>query len=788
MVLCWALLSAGGQAAAQGLDPEGRLIVDVRIEGLQAVPEQLVRNAIRTQAGQAYSARVVREDIRRLEQLGRFGPPIESAVQELDTGALVVVFRVHEEPALAGIRFQGNKRFIADRLLTRVVLRAGDPIDRSLIERGARSIERVYEEEGYFAVSVDYDEQALTQRRELIYRIVEGPKVRIAAIRFEGNAVFRDEALRDRIRSQAYAPILLNLTLFDGDLDRSQLDFDVAAVRQFYQDAGYLEADVGRTISLSPNNRDAIVTFQIKEGPRYIVSDIAVRFTRGGQPTDRQLFQPRQIEMLLDVVRGGVYSDQRVENSERSVAVWYGRLGYINTRVSIDRLFNPEAATVDVVVGIDEGTGPTRAGTLTVIGNSRTKIEEVLHRINGVEPGRPIDYTGLELTRALVRESTLFTGGTVTLLGGPDDPVRDILIEVNERNTGSFNFFLGVSSDLGVGGGISLSQRNFDLTDFPESFDEFANGEAFIGDGQRFTLSIAPGNENSNFDLGFQEPYLFNSDYFFRLNLRLSENVREDFDEDRGVATISLGRRLGDVWTGSVSLTYEDITINDIAPEASVDVFNVAGSNTLTRAGFSLTRSTTDSNIQPSRGSRITLGVDQYGVFGGDFDFTRATFAYSQFFTLGEDFLGRKSIFNISVDAGYIFDDAQDVPLFERFYAGGRNFRGFDFRGIGPRGIQNDTMLLGEDPVGGQFRLLMRLEYEVPFYQENIRLAFFTDQGTVQDELGVDQWRVSVGTGLRLIIPFFGQAPIALDLALPLIEEDGDETQFFSFSVDVPFN
>lgn len=779
---CVAILWAG-PAAAQGVDPEGRLITEVRIEGLVAVPEELVRNAIRTEAGQAYSARVIGEDIRRLEMLGRFGPPIESAIRDNGDGTLIVIFRVNEEPALAGIRFQGNKAFNTTQLLTRVVLRAGDPIDQSLIDRGARAIEAAYEDKGYFATSVSIDEEALTDRRELVYRVVEGPKVRIVDIRFEGNVAFRDEALSDQIRSEEYF-----LLFFPGHLNRTLLDFDVAAIRQYYQNAGYLEADVGRVIELSPNSRDAIVTFQVKEGPRYTVDDIAVRFTRDGQPTDRQLFQPRQIELLTAVVRGGVFSDERVTASAESIRVWYGRLGYINLAVNIERIFDRQAATVDVVINIDEGSGPTIVGRIEVIGTTRTKVEEVLHRINGIEPGRPIDYAGLQLTRSLVSESTLFTGGTVTLLGSPDDPVRDVLIEINERQTGSFNFFVGVNSDLGVSGGVTLTQRNFDITDFPESTDEFLNGEAFIGGGQRFTLTLAPGNENSIYEVGFREPYLFESDYFFNFNLRFSQNIREEFDEGRNSIRVGVGRRLGDIWTGSVNLRFDQVDIDDIDPSAPVDVFAVAGETELSSAGISLTRSTTDSNVRPSRGSRIVLNLDQFGALGGDFDFAKVNLAFNQFWTLDEDFLGRKSILSFSAQIGYIFADTNDIPLFERFYAGGRNFRGFDNRGVGPRGVRMDTMTVGDDPVGGRFRLVTRLEYEVPLYQESVRWAIFTDQGTVQDDFGVDEWRVAIGTGLRFIIPFFGQAPVAIDFAIPLIEQDGDETEIFSFSIDLPFN
>jgi outer membrane protein insertion porin family len=46
---------------------------------------------------------------------------------------------------------------------------------------------------------------------------------------------------------------------------------------------------------------------------------------------------------------------------------------------------------------------------------------------------------------------------------------------------------------------------------------------------------------------------------------------------------------------------------------------------------------------------------------------------------------------------------------------------------------------------------------------------------------------VSVGLGVRLYIPQFGPAPLAFDFAIPLLKEESDETQVFSFSAEIPF-
>src|SRR5690606_26610314 len=143
-----------------------------------------------------------------------------------------------------------------------------------------------------------------------------------------------------------------------------------------------------------------------------------------------------------------------------------------------------------------------------------------------------------------------------------------------------------------------------------------------------------------------------------------------------------------------------------------------------------------------------------------------------QFWTVDQDFFGRKSIVRFRLEWGYILQD-DEAPVFERFYAGGHStFRGFDYRGVGPRGIRADTGTLGDDPVGGDWLFLTGLEYSQPLYEDVVRWAVFTDMGTVQDDIGFDEWRVSVGAGLRIKIPFLGEAPFAIDVGVPLIKEE----------------
>jgi len=57
----------------------------------------------------------------------------------------------------------------------------------------------------------------------------------------------------------------------------------------------------------------------------------------------------------------------------------------------------------------------------------------------------------------------------------------------------------------------------------------------------------------------------------------------------------------------------------------------------------------------------------------------------------------------------------------------------------------------------------------------------------VTNDPGFEDYRVSVGVGVRFSIPMLSPAPIALDFGFPIVKEDRDERRVFSFSVDLPF-
>jgi outer membrane protein insertion porin family len=781
LIFMLAITAGANWAAGQGVDPVGRPIAAVRVAGNDRVSPQLVLNQVRVKAGQPYDPQTVARDIQNITRLGRFAS-VRADVQQREDGSVVLTYLVEEQPLLADVQVVGNKAKSDQDLMKMVLLRGGDPRDDFLIERGVDQIRKEYRDAGYFLAEVSVDKKTLDESDVLIFRVREGPRVKVRGLRFEGNEKFPTKQLKTAVGTKKHVFILEK-----GILSNDQLDKDVASLRGFYEDRGYLDIRVGRRIDISDDQNDAVVVYILDEGRQYTVGKIDYQIEGPG------VFSPEMIAEAMPMKTGDVYSAKKLRQTQEALRDLYGKIGYLATQeggknaLVIERVFDETDPKVHLIISVVEGK-QYKVGDVIIRGNSTTQDRVARRQIRGLEPGRPYDRAGIERSRRNIRESGIFNEAKITVLGEEEQEYRDLLVEVREAKTGSVSFGAAVSSDAGVVGSINLAQRNFDITDWPESWSELISGRAFKGAGQQFNLSIQPGAELQRYSVSWSDPYIFDSSYFVGGTAQYFTRARENFDEERFGGFGRVGKRFGDTWSATASFRYENIGIDDVEGDAPVDVFAVRGDSTISGLGLSVARSTVDSRLFPTRGSRASVGFERTGVFGGDYDFTKIFAEGKVFFTVDEDFFGRKTVLSFRSEFGYILED-DEAPLFERFYAGGHHsFRGFAFRGVGPRGIRADQPgVLGDDAVGGEWLFLLGSEYNFPIYQEFVRGVFFVDSGTVQEDFGFDEYRVSVGAGVRLKLPFLGQAPFAFDFAYPLIKEDTDQERFFSFSVALPF-
>lgn len=753
-----------------------RPISEIRIEGLKRVSRQMVLNNLRVAIGDPYDPETLSNDVKRLTRLGEF-KNIDTYVELLEDGSVAVTYLIVEQAIIADVQVVGNSLISDEELRGAIPVLPGGPRNDYHIGKGKRAIEDLYRQRGHYLTTVSVDQVELEQRDVVRYVIREGPRVRVKVVEFRGESAFDPRLLMAEIKTKP------QMFLFrKGELNEQVILEDVIALDRFYKSRGFLDVRIDRQIELSPNNQEAKVVFLIDEGRQYRLGRLRATRQEGGP---LRVFAPEQLAALLEINSGDVFQADLLSKSVETVREAYGIMGYLDVNVRSRELRSSSEPVVDLLLEISEGRS-YKVGLVQVNGNFLTR-DKVIRRQIRLEPGRPYNANEVEKSRRKLQRTRLFNDVRFTVLE-PDevDPeYRDLLVEIKERNTGSLNFGFAVGSDSGLFGEFSYAQNNFDVSDTPESFEELLRGRAFRGGGQRFSMTLRPGSEFFQYVVSLTEPNLFDSDYTFNISGAFRSRIFEDYDEDRTNGQVRLGRQFGDVWSGALRMRAGTVELTDIEPDAPTEVFLDAGPDTLTSVGFDILRTTIETLNRPGRGSRLELGYDWYGAMGGDIGFQRVTAEYTLLLTLSEDFLGRKSILRLTSKAGYLFGGR--APTYERFYLGGRTFRGFDFRTVSPKGIRADTLTLGDDPVGGSWQFFLGAQYEVPIFQEAMTGVVYLDSGTVTDDPGFDEYRVSIGMGIRLYIPALGQLPLAFDFATPIQKEEGDETQVFSFTAELPF-
>jgi hypothetical protein len=75
-----------------------------------------------------------------------------------------------------------------------------------------------------------------------------------------------------------------------------------------------------------------------------------------------------------------------------------------------------------------------------------------------------------------------------------DSTCKDTLVRIQEANTGSLLFGIGIDSNAGLTGSITTNERNFDLGPLPMPFEDILNDTPFRDAGPNERIEVVPGN------------------------------------------------------------------------------------------------------------------------------------------------------------------------------------------------------------------------------------------------------------------------------------------------------
>lgn len=732
-------------------------IVDIQVWGNRIISTNTILNKIKSQKGGPLLQATVNEDIKRLYGTGFF-QDIKMEVEEKPDGYLLIV-EVDEKPIVREIIIDGATAFDQDKLRKELKLIEGQILDRKVIKEGIEAIRKLYADKGFRFVNIDSEVDVNNKTKEAVVyiHILEGEKYKIKKIQFEGVKAFKLKQLKKLMKTKEdkwYTSGVFKESVFQKDLEKIQL---------FYQQEGYLDVRIEPRFEYDKEENKIFITIAVEEGRHYVTGEIRIEGNR--------LFPESEIWQQLEMLPALTYSQFYLSKDIERIRNYYNERGYMDARVVPEVRLNRDSGKVDVTYKIYEGD-LYFVEKVIIRGNTKTK-DMVIRRELRIRPGEQFDLKKIKTSKQRLENLGYFEEVTYDTQPSPSGTNRkDLIFRVKEKRTGELSFGGGISSIESFLGFAEISQRNFDLFNWPR----------FTGGGQSFSLRAQLGSITQDFSLSFVEPYLLNKPVSLGIDLfnieRNSLNV--DFDEQRRGFSVTLSRLFKDVFRLGTGYTLESVKLHDISSDAPLTVRRFGSGNLLSRLRIFSSYDTRNSVFNPTQGILASLSGELVGSFlGGDQDFYVLQTSVTKYWSF---FKKHVVEFRLRLGTSQEFGDSDEVPVFDRFFAGGLGtVRGFNYRRVGPKAAG--------DAIGGQTLAVVNLEYTFPLPKlDAFRGALFVDAGHVNPDsynLDFGDISVSIGPGIKVKTPI---GPVAFYYGFPIANRDTkDKNGRFEFSLSRGF-
>lgn len=556
----------------------------------------------------------------------------------------------------------------------------------------------------------------------------QGPKIRVRDIQIRGNRTVSDET------------ILLTLPIHRGEeVTRAQV---LESLQRIYG-LGYF-MDVKASTEPVPGGERLV--FHVVENP--VFKSIAI--------VGETVFPEEELAAPFEEMKGKVINFRDVQQIIKDIEKKYADRGYVLARV-IDLRPSPDGT---LTMQIAEGT----ISEIRIEGNEETQ-DYVIRRELTQKPGDLFNWKTMEEDLRRVFNLNFFEDIGIRYEPGSTPEEVTVIVNVKEKQTGSFNLSAGWSNRDGLLGIVGLRKDNF------------------LGRAQSISTDLTLSQRNWAAEISYFNPWIDAQKTSFGTNLYARRfwnffgqvpdpgnpgSLLNGFLEERRGGVVSFGRPLfGDPvtakWRGALRLRAESIgllTIDQKTRLEGSEYFASGGtSDFATTVGFTATYDSRDYIINPNRGWFNTYAVEQYLPGVSTLNLSRLQLDINRYFPLWA---------NHTLAAGWklgtLFSAAGGfVPPYERFFSTGSNLiRGWPENPVG-------AGALAQFPYGsfsGDSFTLASVEYRFPIVNILSGVVFgdtgiFWDQS--QNNFSWDRTRSGYGVGIRLNTPL---GPLRLDYGL----------------------
>src|SRR5712675_1562587 len=499
--------------------PPGTIIDRILFIGNRRVRSDTLKARIFSRDGDPYNEETLRRDFQALWNT-QFFEDVKLRVEDSPDGPnhKTVVFEVKERPVIRRIRYDNihsvSESDILDRFKERKVgLSVESQFDPTKIKKAEVVIKELLGEHGrqFAKVSPQYERIASSNAVILIFKVDEGPKVKVGKIKFTGNHAFSDRKLIRAMKHDRPYQIPLYITeinVLSKTYDRDKLNEDLeVGVRGMYQDNGYFHVLVKEPVLENidtENNKLGLpaplmgkssgkavnITIPIEEGPQFHMGALKIV---SADPDKALSLKVEALKGAFPLKKGEIFNVSKLRKAMKDYTSIYGEYGFIDFTPEPEFDIHDDTKIVDLTLKFDEQK-QYYVRRIDFSGNTTTR-DKVIRRELLLDEGQLFNKRAWEVSILRLNQLDYFDrieeDKAVEIKRNTKEGTVDLNMKLKEKGKQSIGLQSGVTGLAGTIIGLTYQTNNF------------------LGLGETLTFSAQFGDIQRSFMFGFTEPYLF---------------------------------------------------------------------------------------------------------------------------------------------------------------------------------------------------------------------------------------------------------------------------------------
>ena len=593
----------------------------------------------------------ITEAIKRYWKHGLFSK-VSISADSIVGNKIYLCINLATRPRVSAINYYGLKKTEREDMEAKLGIMKGSQITPNMLDRAKILAKKYFDDKGFNNAEIDITQRDdVTGKNEVILDVTidKKSKMKVRQIIFEGNeklshnkitGSFFKKGAFGKINEAGKVKNIFKSKKFTPE----RYEEAKTALIEKYNELGYRDATILEDSVWTVDDEHVNVLVKVEEGERYFIRNI----TWVGNtvlPTNR-VGKTLGLNDLLGMRKGDVYNQKllkkRLSEDEDAIGNYYWNNGYLFYRLDPTEV-NIVGDSIDLEMRIEEGT-QAHISHVRIYGNDRL-YEEVVRRELRTKPGDLFSKDAVQRSAREIASTGFFDPEKVNpdIKPNYDDGSVDINWELEQKSNDQLEFSLGWGQ-TGIIGRIGIKLNNFSMRNLFGK-NKMHRGIMPIGDGEQLSLSFqSNGSYYSSISTGYstgwlggKRPNAFSVNLFYSKQSDISSTYRNSawmnnyynyyggygsynpgyydytsmMDDDKYIklfgASIGWGKRLrwpDDYFQLSTQLSYTRYMLRDW----SYFLISNGNCNNI-NLGISLSRTSTDNQLFPRRGSEFMASV-----------------------------------------------------------------------------------------------------------------------------------------------------------------------------------